>query len=53
MSLNFDELEAPYQAFLRKLPPKECLITGGGCLKSEIISGYNPRQSTFFIPKLL
>ena len=41
MSLNFDELETPYQAFLRKLPAERVLSTGGGCLRSEIISGYH------------
>ncbi len=42
MSLNFDKLKTPYQAFLRKLPTERFLsIVGGGCLRSEIISGYH------------
>jgi len=32
MSLNFDELETPYQAFLRKLPAERVLYYGGWLL---------------------
>ena len=42
MSLNFDELETPYQAFLRKLPAERVFeYSRGGSLRSEIISGYH------------
>jgi putative transposase len=53
MSLNFDELETPYEAFLRKLPAERVFeYSGGGCLRSEIISGYH--SSIFvFMSKLM
>jgi hypothetical protein len=52
MSLNFDELETPYEAFLRKLPAERVFEYGGGCLRSEIISGYH--SSIFvFMSKLM
>ena len=48
MSLNFDELETPYQAFLRKLPAERVFEYGGGCLRSEIISGYHNGRGLFY-----
>ena len=48
MSLNFDELETPYQSFLRKLPAERVfeysrgyVDSGYGCLWGEIISGHH------------
>jgi len=40
MSLNFDELKTPYQAFWRKLTPKRVLDYTRGWFFEEINSGY-------------